>query len=363
MKNILYGIFLLGLISCHPQQKVSQAVVVPANQPLQQEGIYYHLPATVINVEVTARKTVEKRGPYYRYSQRFLNLNDIITEDRTEWEIVEARIYTSGTPDPERIFRITSEGTPSAAAVALTPDGILRGLNLWNTANNEPDNPMASLNPLTSDGLSFDDVPFTEEQLIKTSSAATAEEVAAEIYRLRDARRRLLESDLETLPPDNGAYERILNGINKLENQYLSLFKGKKEIFTVTRTFTITPATSMPASQVLFRFSERKGFTDNLDMTGTPVYIEIENDPEVKKGTIRLPEKETERMGLVYCKPARARIKVIDRTVLLTEAEVLIGQFGTLHQLPATLLDDPSVSVKLDSRTGALLKVETLSFD
>ncbi|SFD88463.1 DUF4831 family protein [Thermophagus xiamenensis] len=360
---LIYGLFLLMMVSCNAQQNISQGNVFPAREPLPQEGIYYHLPLTVINVEVTARQTTEKRGPYYRYSQRFLNLNDIITEDRTTWEIVDARIYTTGIPDPNRIFRITAQGNPSLAAVALTPDGILRGINIDEPRQNGVQPPKQFMGAMPENDLSFDDVPFTEEQLIKTSSAATAEEVAAEIYRLRDARRRLLESDLETLPPDNGAYERILNGINELENQYLSLFKGKKETFTVTKVFSIIPDTSMSGNQVLFRFSERKGFTDQLDLTGTPVYIEIESVSPIANRSLNLPDKQEQRTGLVYCKPSKAHIKIIDRTVLLTETDVLIGQFGSLHQLPPTLFDDPSITLKLDTRTGALLNIKTQRID
>ncbi|WP_010417663.1 DUF4831 family protein [Anaerophaga thermohalophila] len=359
MKNILYLIFLVAFASCNAQKNVSEVNVIPAQKPLQQDGIFYHLPVTVVNIEVTAKRTIEKRGPYYRYSQRFLNLNDIITEDRTSWEITEASIYTSGAPDADRVFRIMSEGTPSGAAVNLTPDGILTGLNLNETSTGTVHQNLQIETTKQPEDISFDDVPFTEEQLIKTSSAATAEEVAAEIYRLREARRRLLESDMQTLPPDNGAYERILEGINKLEEQYLSLFKGKKETTFVTKTFTFIPDASMPAEQVLFRFSEQKGFTDNLDMAGTPVYIEIKSETGVEKGRLQPREDKTERSGLIYCKPAKVNVKVIDRTVLLNEAEVLVAQFGTLHRLPSSLLDSSVTKVKLDQKTGALLKITT----
>lgn len=366
MKNIFILSMLLAMGACSTQQPISRAdfSLAKENQTVP-EGILYNLPSTVLKIELTAIKTVEKRGPYYRYSQRYLNLSDIITEDKTSWEITGAKVFTSSVPDPERTFYVTSKGTPSGAAVNLTPDGILKGVNLSGTLKETIDKEIEVLKPTRSaeQDLSFNDIPFTEEQLIKTSSAATAEEVANEIYRLRDARRRLLESDMQKLPPDNGAYERLLQEMDQLEEQYLSLFKGMRQTTTVTRTFTFAPEAGKPDNQVLCRFSSQKGFTDIMDMSGTPVYIEIQaetvEEEQSTQETEQTQNEEEERSGLFYCRPAKATVKIIDRTVLLNEKEVLLGQFGSLHQLPPSLLDHPETVVKMDPATGALLEIQT----
>lgn len=366
MKNVFFVLMLFTLGACSSQQPVSRADFSMAGEDQSiPEGIIYNLPSTVIKVEITATETIEKRGPYYRYSQRFLNLSDIITEDKTYWEITGARIYTSSVPNPDRTFFVTSEGTPAGAAVNLTPDGILKGLNLSDVSKKAVDKEMEITRTRTTakDEMSFNDIPFTEEQLIKTSSAATAEEVAAEIYRLRDARRRLIESDMQKLPPDNGAYKRLLKEIRHLEQQYLSLFKGKQQTKTITKTFTFLPDAGKPANQVLCRFSSQKGFTDIIDMSGTPVYIEVQTETKSEEPgstqTDQAKKEEKERSGLFYCRPAKANVKIVDRTVLLNEKEVLIGQFGSLHQLPASLLDNPSTAVKMDPKTGAILEIKT----
>jgi hypothetical protein len=357
-KNAYILLPLMLLTACTTSKTISRADYAPAKDTSDIQGILYNLPATAIKVKITAQKTVEKRGPYYRYSQRYLNLSDIITEDRTYWEITNAHISIKGIPASDRLFKISTKGTPAGAAVSLTPDGILKGLNL---AEKKKESEQITVSNKTIDinDISFGDIPFTEEQLIKTSSAATAEEVAAEIYRLRDSRRQLLESDMQKLPPDNGAYERILTEIDRMEKQYLSLFRGKKETQTIEKTFTFIPDIAAPDNRILFRFSEQKGFTDIVDMTGTPVYIEIEAD-SIRNNSV--PEASTdpkERYGLIYCRPAKVNVKIIDRTVLLNEKKVLIGQYGTLHQLPLSILDDPSTTIKLDVNTGALLEIKT----
>ncbi|MFO8001272.1 MAG: DUF4831 family protein [Marinilabilia sp.] len=367
MKHAYILLTVMILAACTTPKNLSRADFVPVNDSVPPtEGVFYHLPVTVIEVEVTARKTIQKRGPFYRYSQRYLDLDDIITEDQSYWEITDAEITTKGKPDPERLYRISAKGTPAGAAVNLTPDGTLKGLNLSRNkkaaqipAEKRSGEKAPQDTAKSVEDISFDDVPFTEEQLIKTSSAATAEEVADEIYNLRDSRRQLLESDMSNLPPDDGAYKRILDNINKLEEQYLSLFKGKVETITETRTFSFIPDTSSPLNQVLFRFSAEKGFSEAIDMSGTPVYIDINDENLVPKNNTVPSNNGEERSGLVYCRPAKATVKVIDRTVLLEEKDVLLGQFGSLHQLPPELLDDGGTSVKLDPNTGAILEIET----
>jgi hypothetical protein len=265
------------------------------------------------------------------------------------------------------MFQVTIDGVPSGAAVNLTPEGILKGINMPNNTHPQPNTGEHTQTVTTfeeistsPDDLTFDETPFTEEQLIKTSGAATAEEVAAEIYRLRDARRRLLDSDMQTLPPDDGAYKRILQGLDKMEKEYLSLFRGKQETITVSKTFTFFPDLGAPNNQVLFRFSSQKGFTDTSDMSGTPVYIEVQFDKEAIENNPTIPERtEEERSGMIYCRPVKATVKVIDRTLLLNEKEFQIAQFGSLHQLPPSLLDNPNTSIQLDPVTGALIEIKT----
>lgn len=362
MKKIILASVTLSLFACTVQKPAYKAAVDQISAgAAATEGIYYYLPKTAIRVEVTAEKTIEKTGPFYRYSQRYLNLSDVITEDSEQWRIGTARITTTGVPHPNRRFRITAEGTPSAAAVSLTPNGILRGLNLFMQPALQP-TPEISEYALPQDAqtLNFDDVPFTEEQLLKTSTAAMAEEVAKEIYRLRQSRSRILASDAQLLPPDEGAYQSVLNQLDEQEKKFLSLFKGKKVTHKITRTFFFMPDTLNQGNQVLFRFSAQNGFLEPLDVSGTPVYIDLKSEGTLPQD-LSLPatDKNNPERGLVYCIPATARVKIIDRTVLLTEGEVQLGQFGALRRMPSSMLDIAGTIVVVDPATGGLLQVLT----
>jgi hypothetical protein len=360
MKNAIFTLIALTGMACSVQQPISRADIDPVREEaLPTQGIFYYLPKTVIKVEVRAQKKIVKPGPFYRYSQRYLNLSDVITEDKEEWTITGAHISTKSVPDAKRMFGITTQGSPSAALVSLTPEGILRGINLPPVVGkNHQHKPGTPFVKTSSSELFFDDVPFTEEQLLKTSTAAMAEEAAKEIYRLRDAKRRLLESEAQILPPDKGAYQTVLEQLEIQEQKFLSLFKGKIVTSQMVQSYDFVPDTLTKGNQVLFRFSAQKGFVDPMDVSGTPVYIEVKAPKTISSPLSYAPtEKGDLRRGLVYCIPAPARVKIIDRTLLLTEADVNLGQFGQLRRLPASLLDNPGTSLLIDPLTGALIQI------
>jgi hypothetical protein len=322
-------------------------------------GLWYYLPQTVIQVEIVAEKQVEKAGPFFRFAQRFLNVTDVITENQENWQIVDAKVTTSSIPDKKQLYSVNTVGTPSIAALSLREDGVLQGVNIQVPAYaNRPTGKAGKQRDLTMADVNFNNTPYTEDQLIKSSTAAMAEEVAKEIYRLREMRTNILKGDVDLLPPDKGAYELVLSEIAKQEKAYLELFTGKREMIKVSQFFDFTPDAENPLNTVLLRFSQANGFLDKMDVSGTPVYIEVEVDEQNRKDFVAVEDKNTQnRTGLAYRIPVVGHVKIIDRTLLLTSADMLLGQFGQVVRLPATLLDKSGVGVVMDVNTGAVNSV------
>ncbi len=198
--------------------KVSNATV---------NSLIYSLPVTVIRVEILAEKTVSKVGPFYRYSQKYLNISDVVLENKEEWKLKSVKLYTVGEPDNNNRFVVTSSGPNIASLLNLTPEGVLAGVN-----RNKLPEYRSSLKcnvekkmPGIAD-VSFDTVPLLEKQLTKTSTAAMAEETANLIYKVRKRRFKILASDYEVLPPDGKSYEVTVQELNKYEKQLVELFTG-----------------------------------------------------------------------------------------------------------------------------------------
>ncbi len=350
----------LSLTACSSGQKVTQSGVVKQTTSTipSHHGLWYYLPKTVVQVEMVAEKRVYKADPFYRFSQRFLNVNDVITQDKEEWVIVDAKINTFGKADFSRLFSVTTSGQPAMAALNLSQEGVLLSIN--HPSNDISSNVDAKFPEefLSLKSVNFNDTPFSEEQLIKTSTTAMAEEVAKEIYKLRELRKNLLQGDLDLLPPDGIAYEKALADIDRLEKSYLQLFVGKKEVQRVSKFYDFTPERSASLESVLLRFSDLNGFLDGKDVSGTPVYIEIEIKNGEGQNLVKAEDvKDKSNRGLIYCQPATAVVKVIDRTLLLSSREVALAQFGQLLRLPADLLDSQNVGVVLNPSTGAIKQI------
>ena len=332
--------------------KPTAEVVDPTSQSLT-----YMLPKTTIHIEVEMEKVIKKAGPYYRYSQRYLNLSNVITEDKEEWVIKGVKINTQGTPDESKRYSVFSQGNTSANNLSLTPKGILTGIN--NPFKYHP-SPKKCTKPIPSlENISFDNVSLNEELLYKTSTAAMAQEAANMIYRLRTTRTELLSGELENLPPDGEAYKTVLKEIEKQEKDFVSLFSGKTITATQTEHFELTPdPLSSYANFVLCRFSKTKGLVDAMDITGTPIYLKI--DTEIKK---QLKNKRTEapkepaKNGLFYNIPGSVTIQVVDKNELLLTQSVDMAQYGQVISMSPAILEKEDVVIKVCPVTGALLSV------
>ncbi|MDR2928684.1 MAG: DUF4831 family protein [Cytophagaceae bacterium] len=357
--SLFITIFLLS--SCAVNKNTTAKGVVTQSQSTvpNEHGLWYYLPKTVVRVEVTAEKEVVKTGAFYRFSQRFLNISDVITEDKEEWRITGAKVSTFGVPDETKLFRVSTQGAPAMAAMSLTENGILQRVNIPHEKRVKlPKSSRTSEKIISLSDVHFNDVPFTEEQLIKSSTTAMAEEVAKEIYRLRQIKNQMLKGDIESLPPDAGAYKITFEEIEKQENAYLKLFTGIVEKQTVTRVYEFVPDDSHSLNTVLLRFSPQNGFLENMDVSGTPVYIEIEVDTVQKQNYLSMEDKKSvNTSGLAVCNPATGKVKIIDRTLLLAETNVQLGQFGQLYRLPADLLDNTDAGIMLDDATGAVKEI------
>jgi hypothetical protein len=358
--SILVGLSALGCASTR-QSQVNVNVTKASQMANATTGsVIYGLPVTAVKVEVEAEKIIKKTGPFYRYSEKYLNLSNVVTEDSEEWIIKNVKLVPYGKSDSSRVFAIQMQGNGVAQNISLTNNGILCGININKPCPCQEKATFEKVKELSLAEVNFDGVPMLEKQLVATSSATMAEETAKYIYKLRKRRSRIFTSDFANLPPDGKAYEISDDESEKLEKAFTELFAGKIVKQTIKQSFEIIPGGQGGENMVLFRFSSRNGFVDKMDLSGTPVYVEVKDITETE-----LPEKISDKKdkkvsnGLFYQLPGKANIKVIDRNILLSEQEIEVAQFGQLLSLPAPIMGQPNLSIELSPVTGALLYIST----
>lgn len=312
-------------------------VVLPANVSDQLAGLRYVLPKTALRFCVVAEKVEKKRGAFYLYSERYLGLKDVILEDEVEWTIKSVEMSEFGVPSGNQF--VVSPSVSQAPLFSLSETGLLLGIN---EQVPEPENKLAVIATKEVESV----VPYTEEMLLANSTAKMAQEAARYIYQLRESKAALISSDVTVAPADGQALELSVREINALEDQFVSLFSGAETRTCVRQTIEVVPE-KMDEKMILFRFSSFNGMVDKTDLSGSPVYLEI--NEEFRPEPVVLPDTA----GLYFAQPAKVNVKLYDGRQQILSESVSMAQFGVINCLPKGYLTE-EVKMRFYPSTGAI---------
>ena len=328
------------------------------NTTLADNAIFYNLPKTAFEVVVEAEKTIKKRGPFYRYSERYLGLKDVIINDEISYQLKSITLKPYGVTDANKWYKIAYKGDVAAPYIMLDNQGKLLAVN---TTTELPQHNISipASTDITLTDTSFAYTPFTEDQLIVSSTAKMAEECASSIYDLRRSRTEIISGNAPLLPTDGKAYELSLKELGRLEHDFLALFMGKTAKQTIYSSFRFVPKGEMN-NETLFRFSKFAGMVDKSDISGEPVYITLKKQPQP---VLKIAEPQSTTMpapvaGLAYNMPAVADITLTYRTKSVLTQTTSIAQLGSVATLPVTLLEQSHPSVVLFPETGAIKSIK-----
>lgn len=348
MKRILLTVVLLSLSLTNFAQLLTEKLTTATDTS---RGIVYILPKTILQVEVDTKCIQETPGMYFQYADRFLGLKDVIQSESTRYEITDFRISAKTVGDTSQVYLIGTGKKGKNIAIVLTPEGFLKSINgkaepvvqvekvvRKNVANNESKKWETSASSI-----------FTKEMQQANSTAKMAELAANQLFTIRDTRFNLLTQDLDKTPQDGRSYEIVLSELNRMENAYLELFKGKVSETKQTNTYTLMP--QKDSTKVLLRFSLFKGILDKNNLGGNPIFIEVKALPVVAEALHA--DVSASPRGLYYRVPGKAIVNITDGKDVLLSKEVSIPQFGRVLSLPASQIS----SVELCPKTGALLEL------
>lgn len=314
-------------------------------------GIVYLLPKTILQVEVDTKCIQETPGMYFQYADRFLGMKEVIQSESIRYEITGFRVSTKILPDPNEAYLISTGKKGKDIAIALTSEGFLKSINGKaepKTQTEKVINKSVIKNETNQWEMSGSSI-FTKEMQQANSTAKMAELAANQLFTIRDTRFNLLTQDLDKTPQDGRSYEIVLSELNRMENAYLELFKGKVTESAQTFDYTLNP--QKDSNDVLLRFSLFKGILDKNNLGGNPIYIEVKALP-VPAEALRADKSNAPR-GLYYRVPGRAVVNITDGKDVLFTKEISVPQFGRVLSLPASQI----TSVELCPKTGALLEL------
>lgn len=317
-----------------------------------ESAIVYSLPKTVFCIEVETEKVTQKPGMFYRYSDRYLATNKVITEEKTNYRIKSIQVKTRAVPDPTRTYSFAPSSALQTSRISVNSQGILCGVNV--ACESVPVSPQTS-NIVVKDNLNQDVLlPLGEDYMMAGSEAKLAEGAAKQIYHIRESRLNLLTADVDKLPADGESFRTMMDGLNKQETKLTELFIGQTTTETQTQTLYLTPTASMN-NEVLFRLSALKGIVASDDLSGAPYYISLIPS---KIQTATDSKSKSEKAGLYSVLPASTQLSIGDGINTLYSNQFFVPQFGKTVTLPESLFKQPHMKVRIDSQTGRLLSIE-----
>ena len=351
--------------------------------------IVYSLPKTVLSVKVTAVNEISVKGPYSQYAQKYLGADDVITSNSSSWSISNVEISSYPIKDSLRTFVVESN---FPCSMTFSRDGFLESVNTasdykeenksFSQNNNFQEDNFQSgkifqdinvnryetvfdtvLHVIDADSI-FTAVPTQRTQMIRKSLDEQAQELANQIFVLRDDRKALLvgESDGKSLPSGD-ALKYMIEQLNKLEEKYMSMFVGKKIYREKTYVFDFVPEKSEHSQSILFKFSAQYGIQARTSLKGNPVMIDVTNmmDSNVEKDfnesqkIVRRKEKAASQdNGFAYLSPANGKVKIVQNNNVLCDKVLNISQMGLVRYVPQSMAQNQNFKMVLYPDKGTL---------
>ncbi len=344
MKKYLLIAAILFTAGGFAQTKVIKQTAVKSNN----YGVNYFLPETELIVRAEYSKVTAQAGTYYKYAQKYLGINDPVTEDQVYYTLDKISVISKGIPDKNQSYLVEFKSGTTAPFVYLTEDGLICTIN----ADYTPDKTAEiSAKEKTAETKLSPHSVYTEEYLQAGSVGKMAEISAKQIYRLRESRMDLLTGDAENVPRDGEAMKLVLQQLEVQENALVEQFKGiittEKKVYEVS----LIPTGDIE-KDVLFRFSKYLGVVKSDDLSGAPVMFSLKNlnkKPEITnpKELEKIAKAKENPKGIIYNIPGKASVDVIFGTKNMFSGDVLVSQFGDTETLAPNIFEDKKAPVKV----------------
>jgi len=348
------------------------------------QGLYYALPRTLIKVNLTLDKTEYFAGPYAAYAGKYLDLENVSTNDYNEYSITEISLSTLSEPDPAHYYfaefddKTIKEG--SAMLFSLSDAGLISGLDgsvLKNTIKenitkfSDKQNVYAGLFNYSAETNLYEkadtvirkvvvdtvtvEKKYLDKKWVEKSTEQKAVEAANMVTKLRENRFNLL-TGYQEVAFDAGTMAYMDKQLKTLEDEYLSLFIGITVKKTLHYTLTVLPDPEHEFSSIpVFVFSERIGVKDINAPGGEKINVKIElTDPLKTLLSINNDREKSYKgdKGFSYRIPVMAKVSIEVNNDLKSSGVFPIAQFGSVSYLPSTIS-----SVQFFPETGGIKNV------
>jgi len=361
VNGLLILLMLSASINVLAQIQVIHSSKIQENST--RDGLFYTLPRTSLVIEVTVEKTQLRKGPFSDLAAKYFPFSPFIDSNRSSFRISEILVNPVSEPDPEQVYyiqfpvRLTKESWNVGADIEPRTNA-LKEINFVDKENIFPKTEKLVIDSVIkiADGKYFSN-DFVR---IISDGVKTREEIAKEyiglLRQVRESKTKLL-SGFQEIGYSKESVKFMVEELERLENQYLDLFRGKQIVEQEKVTYQYLPESFKEGEEVpLFKFSGTQGILELRNPgVGDVVFIEIvRNGYSLAASKIKMTNPDgTEVMaGLYYRLPEPAAITLYMNGKEISRSMAMINQFGSIRLLPPGRF-----KAALDPESGALLKL------
>lgn len=356
---------LSGLLAQVSAYRITGTSIPPVSQ-----GVFYSLPRTVVNIEVTIDRIENYKGPYADYALRYLGLKNVVMNNSVEYAITKVEITTSPEPDPDQYYFISTEKLgkgQKAGLLSLSDAGLILGTipsaadSVVKTViiDKGPELPAISERDIFPEvfkyyadvsvfekidtiikKVSIDTMTmerqFLKRTIVEKSPEQKAREAADYISKIKENRFNLI-TGFQEVSYNRETLEYMDTQLKILEKEYMKLFTGISIHKTLKFHHKYIPLPNQINTEIpIFKFSRTKGPVDLDEPGGNVVTIRIQRVGNTNQVASYLgrAEKDEKEQGIAYRIPelARVMVKLNESTTEVTQC--LINQLGLVTSLP-----------------------------
>lgn len=317
----------------------------------QNNGLFYSLPLTMLQLDFTILETEVVEGPLSDYASSFIETSDYVDYSGKEYKLLGVDMKLMSCADPNATFFVSfSSGRGSEkTSFNVLPNGIIRSVGIDDVEE------IAANQVIDSEKVIYSEEPtFIGILTNGKSQSMIAKEVADKIEEIRKAKFNIISGYYETAL-DPLTLKMMYDELDAMEKEYTSLFVGKRIGKQVVKTVYVTPSKEV-ATQTVAKFSEEDGLSAGTSGVGNPITVQTLS-MNATSNISTLSQSALESMShenkVFYRIPETANVKVMYDNQVLVEKREVVNQLGVLLLAPVSnmgLLFDPNTGQIVNMR-------------
>lgn len=327
--------------------------------PGQQNGLYYSLPQTMLQLDFLIEEIEFVQGPLSDYASRYLELENYVEYETTEYQLLDVKMTPVACPDPSATFFVSLAAVRGGNKTQfdLLPNGIIRSVGVDNPTENEElmPPPMKKEMPKCCHEKADANTGFIGLMSAGKTNAQLAKEVADKIEEIRKAKFYLISGDVE-MAQNPETFNAMYQKLDEMEKEYTSLLLGKRVSKKVVKTVYVIPNKEV-ATQTVAKFSETEGLTVGTGGSGSMIAVQtlpLNTTTSINAPSQSAVESVSYENKVFYRIPEMANVKVTCGNDVLLEDRLIVNQLGVLLMAPLS-----NAKLVLDPETGQIVNMRT----